>query len=589
MTTPSPQLPIVLGVSGHRDIPAGDEAILQEAVKSIFADYRKRYPDTPLIMLTGLAEGADQLVARVALEFGVEIGAVLPLQVSEYERDFVDPLTRQNFHDLLAKSHWQVVVQPETVTDPREETQRNSCYAAVGHYICRHAQMLVTLWDGHDNGKVGGTAYVVRKFRKGFHSDDVDDGLLDFPDCGPVRHIWTRRIAGPDYVPNEIATGSSRELYPIPVGLEDDSDSKKSMDDFERQRWADIFSSIQTFNRSSRDFPIDKLREASEGLVGKAIAVDQLPAAMQATAITYAVADTLSFDAQTKRRKLFQGMIGSFLAAIFFELLYSGPYPHWPLLVMAILCGGLTFILFFIALRVMRLEETYLDYRAFAEALRVQYYWQQAGIDRCVADDFLRDQRDSLEWIRQSLLNLSLPRAPVFTVSKNSEETIGNLRDICDQWVHGQRSYFLGTTHKLGKFIKVKGQEKFLILMTKGFLAMAVATLATTLVWHMTNDGERTFFAEGILQWLIVTYGLFFWLLPTTELYRRTMAYDETSRNYLSTGLIFHACENRLHDALNNVDIDLARKLLLQLGRQALKENNAWLVTHRDRPLQPPL
>ena len=45
----------------------------------------------------------------------------------------------------------------------------------------------------------------------------------------------------------------------------------------------------------------------------------------------------------------------------------------------------------------------YLDYRALAEALRVQFYWRLGGLGDSAAASYLRKQLDELRWIRDAL------------------------------------------------------------------------------------------------------------------------------------------------------------------------------------------
>ena len=55
----------------------------------------------------------------------------------------------------------------------------------------------------------------------------------------------------------------------------------------------------------------------------------------------------------------------------------------------------------------MRKEQDYQnkhqDYRALAEALRIQFFWQVADLPDAVVDHYLRKQRGALEWIRSAL------------------------------------------------------------------------------------------------------------------------------------------------------------------------------------------
>src|SRR5690242_2419409 len=63
-------IPIVVGVVGHRDLPP-DTATrdkLKAAVRKVFEELDEAYPNSPKILLSPLAPGADQLAAEVALE-----------------------------------------------------------------------------------------------------------------------------------------------------------------------------------------------------------------------------------------------------------------------------------------------------------------------------------------------------------------------------------------------------------------------------------------------------------------------------------------------------------------------------------------
>ena len=63
----SAPLPFVVGVTGHRDLRPDDGPNLEKAVQKAFERIRKECPDTPLVLLSSLAEGADRLVAHFAL------------------------------------------------------------------------------------------------------------------------------------------------------------------------------------------------------------------------------------------------------------------------------------------------------------------------------------------------------------------------------------------------------------------------------------------------------------------------------------------------------------------------------------------
>ena len=85
--------PLVIGVTGHRDLRDQDCEILSQRVRSLLLELKAKYPFTPIILLSALADGADRLVARVALEPGIEARLIAPLPMPRrcYEQDFQIP------------------------------------------------------------------------------------------------------------------------------------------------------------------------------------------------------------------------------------------------------------------------------------------------------------------------------------------------------------------------------------------------------------------------------------------------------------------------------------------------------------------
>ena len=111
----SPDLiPLFIGITGHRDIRDEDKALLKEMIKNILNEKIRQCPDTPVIVLTPLAEGADRLAAWAALECGISFICPLPMPVDEYRNDFKTSESLQEFNVLLEKSKtWFEIPLPE--------------------------------------------------------------------------------------------------------------------------------------------------------------------------------------------------------------------------------------------------------------------------------------------------------------------------------------------------------------------------------------------------------------------------------------------------------------------------------------------
>jgi hypothetical protein len=151
--------PFVFGVSGHRDVRAEDSAELENRIQTVFDRFRLAHPGACFELLSPLAEGADRMAAKVALRSGIRLVVPMPMAQADYERDFLTPVSLNEFRRLLAASdsHFEVH-DTEAESDRRSEK-----YAGVGDYIARRSHVLILLWDGQDNEKVGGTAWVKKR------------------------------------------------------------------------------------------------------------------------------------------------------------------------------------------------------------------------------------------------------------------------------------------------------------------------------------------------------------------------------------------------------------------------------------------
>jgi hypothetical protein len=164
----SSSIPLVIGVTGHRDIPTDALPELAKAVSDVFVrlkrDYLQNRSTTPIVVLSALAEGADQLVAAIALQHGAHLIVPLPMPLEEYRRDFeekaIRPDAAENFKALMGHDNVSKLVIPFAAGNSIAAVQhdyhkRNEQYRAAGLFIARHCDALIALWDGQNDVAVG--------------------------------------------------------------------------------------------------------------------------------------------------------------------------------------------------------------------------------------------------------------------------------------------------------------------------------------------------------------------------------------------------------------------------------------------------
>ncbi|HET7864191.1 MAG TPA: hypothetical protein VFL86_07250 [Burkholderiaceae bacterium] len=107
-------------------------------------------------LVSGLAEGADRHLARLALDAGYTLHALLPFQRDTYAADFESDASRAEFTQLLARA--------THVTElPGRRGFAAQAYRRAGHALLDQADVLLAVWDGQPAQGAGGTAEVVNE------------------------------------------------------------------------------------------------------------------------------------------------------------------------------------------------------------------------------------------------------------------------------------------------------------------------------------------------------------------------------------------------------------------------------------------
>jgi hypothetical protein len=573
-TTPGP-LPLVLGVTGHRDLRAGDTPALEKLVRDVFLELRRRHPATPLLLLSSLAEGADRLVARVALAFGARLIVPLPLPRTLYERDFTTAQSRDEFAALLARAE-QVLELPlltgNTVAAVEEAGDaRDQQYALASAYVARHSQLLIALWDGVESDRTGGTSQAVH-----FKLDGVPEPYgppqhpLDPVDSGPVFHVVTPRHCNPA----PVGALTLRKLFP--PGHESGKDAATA--------YRRLYQRINAFNRDAV-----RLGGRLAGWLARSKSwllpdkeAERLPEPLKRFVDCFAVTDTLAIWFQRRAlRSMALLLVLVFLAAFFFNAADSVRDPQnllalrsLRLLYVAMLGGAYAILLW---AWWTDYHAKYLDYRALAEGLRVQLFWRLAGLPDSVADHYLRKQRSELDWIRDAV------RVWDMTLTPHPDD---RLPLVVDAWVKSQRGYFAKAARRdenTLQFWKRLGTFCFLAGLAwagvKVFLGPPHAEIDRNLKDVLLSD---------LLHGLVVLVSLAPVIAALFYSYTRTRALSEHAKQYSRMAQVFTAAERKVTELLQANRPAEARLLLLDLGKEALLENSDWVQVHRERPIQVP-
>ena len=106
----------------------------------------------PLIGITSLAVGADQLFANAVLQRGGALEIIVPF--AGYEFTFSEERERQEYTRLLQHALKKEVLE--------KDGSDEEAYLASGQRMVDRSELLIAVWDGLPAIGLGGTADVVR-------------------------------------------------------------------------------------------------------------------------------------------------------------------------------------------------------------------------------------------------------------------------------------------------------------------------------------------------------------------------------------------------------------------------------------------
>lgn len=562
-------LPLVVAVTGHRDLVAGELVGIEAGVRSFFVDLRTQYPDLHLSVMSPLAEGADLLVAEVAVELGVDLVVPLPMPRDAYLQDFKKAESRAQFEALCLQAK-EIFELPLAAGVSREQIgapgpERNRQYAQLGVFLSAHCHILLALWDGKQSTKLGSTAQVVS-----FHHDDVMPGytpgtvapqqMLVDDESDLVYHIVCSRDR-PNGDPHH-------PFEPMGCGW--------FTNDAANPRCSEMPKHHRLVFQRASEFSNDSARFADQIALEKYPLVDnthsaELPAGIDSIDRLFCNADWLAINFQEKTLATLRLVYALAFLMGFMFILYSDFETSQSFL--------LAFSAFFIvATGAQHLAKRrawhrkYLDYRALAEGLRVQFYWAAAGVtnknvSKFTHDIYLQTKDPEMGWIRNVM------RVAGTRCDATPNQDSAGLEFALEQWIGhsngGQLGYYEKKAQERSKshrFTERLGQLSLLI----SALVVIVFIFAGSSISDELGRSLMTFMGT-MLMLFAVRHG-----------YAYATAEQELIRQYNFMRRIFGNAHRRLQESMDATD---QRQVLSALGGYALDEHAEWIVTHRERSI----
>jgi hypothetical protein len=569
------EIPFLIGVVGHRDLLPAEVPQIRAAIATLLARLRTDHPHVPLRLLSSLAAGTDLLAAEVGAEMGIPITALLPYERSLCRRDLDSGEDRARFDRLCHASDVVELELPRGASPldiERPGELRDGQFQRAGALIARYSGLLIAVWNGESTDHRAGTARTVEFRRHGaMPGDELTTGfrdlLLSAQDDDLIFEIRCGRVSIPDRN-GVLVLGFTGN------GIQGGLDEPKAL--------RTTLARLAELNRDMQEFAGD-IDTQGQGLSTRSPA--PVAGALRHLDRLFTAADWMGshyrrcFTMALKARYGLWALMAFLLIA--FKKDSVGRMAMVCILgVLAVfLCGTL------LALWAHRRawHRKYLDYRALAEALRVDFYWEVAGVRKeydgeFAHESFLQKQDIELQWIRSAMRAVSLHLAirPCGDFDRGFPFVFGD-------WVggesgnSGQLSYYRERLRGLKHTVHVYETIDRALLL--GGLILAV----TFAVDVASRSGAGSFLPEHLRSTLLWGLALVPVYAAIFEIYLNEKADRALIRQYRYMSSLFGFAARELRTAGS---VERKLKILRSLGRACLAEHAQWILAHRDKRIQ---
>jgi hypothetical protein len=575
------QIPFVVGITGHRDILPSQLPVVRAALVKLLLQLKATQPDVRIQVLCSMADGADLLIAEIALDLDIEVLALLTFPEKVCRADLLSDAARSAFDRVLPRAERLELPLPpgltcEALLSSASSPERDRQYHRAGLLLARYCSLLIAIWNGKPTTHVAGSARVVEFRRHGSRQgadvllESADNDLLFEIHCGrasdPAAAAAQPAISIPGFSGEAVEAADRRDAFALPLALQH------------------LLARTAEFNRDSQD--------ASDGIAAHAwplLPPERQSARAYLTQLNqlFVQADYMgSFFRQRflkgiRRRYLLWATMATLLLA--FEQYSQGV--SGLLLVLAVLTVFVISRIHASKARRHSWHRKCLDYRALAEALRVDYFWEITGVRHRFADEFahesfLQTQDTELGWIRAAMRAISL-RLAMQPIALSPE----GLADAMKDWIGDQ-----ATASRSGQihYYDARSRQLRERVRRNHWLDRVPVWVGTALAVLFVIDILAAFTGHPVLPQSV--RGMLLWVMALSTAYGGIYEVYVTARGdrpLIRQYRHMYALFGRASSLLGAARTDAEKlEVLRSLGRACLAEHAQWTLAQRDRTIE---
>lgn len=575
--------PFVIGVSGHRDLDPRDTARLQALIAEFLRQIRRHLPDTEIRLMAGMADGADLLAARAAIDLGLGVDAVLPMPLQLYAADF-DSVCFRELETLLAQpgvrcTELSLPAVPESTHAAGDVDRREAHYLNLTRTLISRCHLLLAVWDGKSSIRPGGTADTVLRYL-GLRSDHRPHGSPILFSDAPADHDPDPPLVY--WIPAPRSGSPPDGEFSVPSYL-------SGLGDDVLQRWASMpqplaeqLVELNTYNREYRRLTASHRARPTPDSLMRSLSDDvPVPAAtrpwLERIDAQYGRADALALHFQRLSDRLFvfftatASLMG--LAYLAYDKFVENRLLLFAYLLILLSGFGLYFLL-----NGRHWFGKHLMYRALAETLRAKFYLAVAGADQLVnAGEVISlsgiDRFHGFGWIAHVLTGLARP--PDGGMPADCDRCLDGVEVA---WLESQRRYFarkVALLERNGR--RTRRLKRFLF-------ALILLVIACLILLGHTADHIRPVSGISLESTLTFVLGLPALVLGVWELHQNKMAMRELLWQYRNQLEHFARARSQL---AKTSTVARRRQVLARLGKDSLMESYLWTIHRYHREHEP--
>ncbi|WP_208154849.1 hypothetical protein [Winogradskyella pelagia] len=536
-------MPITVGIIGHRDavIKKDHEKAFLDLLNSIY----NKFPNSPITLFSQLAAGADMWAARLFVKHGDEnnrdyrLFVPLPMPIEDYMKDF-SPEERIEFEVLVQKSDRCFELD-------NSDNNLDLKYRNGGKFVADSTMILVALFDGKENNLTGGTADIVYYKKNGVFKNDLDKTLSS--STGIVVELWCSREKSSN------AENISLQLANVYKNYIKGRVIEKTLKkvDFGNRIYSKLKTKIEA--NSNTLYPNEPTSKKQNFLK-----------------LSYGLWDSC---AEYYQKKYFLNLkllsVFGLLLLVFFEIYRKETTDEfYPLVIIAL---AIAIFVIYQKIRGKNEHLYYIENRILAESIRVQFFWNKAGIQEQVTKYILRIHKKEYNWI-----NAILNAIQGLSYQPSTRDSI-DFDGIEKYWITDQKEFFHSALLKLDK------RRNFHRYLTGSLVGFSLLIFIAIFSIELTGD------YRAIEPSLIMVISILIGCFILIKGYYEKRGFNQISNQYELMLNVFKATESKIN-LINKSDLPKDEKekriknLFFLAGKEALVEKGNWYSIFKDKELE---